>query len=281
MLAVGPKNAKNLCFSIWETILSEIIIGDAFGVDRMDYLLRNSHHSEVVYGRYDNYRLIDTYRILPFKSSHKPELRVEEGGLHSAEALMLESYLMYSQVYCHPVRRIYNIHLTDFFKEWLKGRKFSTSDSEHLRLTDNEVTAALLVAAHHADKPGHLHAQRILDRKNFKLLHECNPSDLENNPEAGSAVFRALSGQFDANNFREDRYSQSCIAPDFPVKLHNSKVESSLDMSDTLNRIPVVSVDRVFAERSTIDQANVWLEQNQAEINRLAKEEKEKENGSR
>ena len=37
-LAVGQKEAKDLAFSTLETILSEIIVGDAFGVDRIDYL---------------------------------------------------------------------------------------------------------------------------------------------------------------------------------------------------------------------------------------------------
>ena len=46
-------------------------------------------------------------------------LGVEEGGIHSAEALMLARYFMYTQVYFHPVRRIYDIHLRDFLREWL------------------------------------------------------------------------------------------------------------------------------------------------------------------
>lgn len=41
-LAVGPKHAEPLELSTWESILAEIIIGDAFGADRMDYLLRDS-----------------------------------------------------------------------------------------------------------------------------------------------------------------------------------------------------------------------------------------------
>ncbi len=45
--------------------MSEIIVGDAFGVDRMDYLLRDSHHAGVAYGKFDHFRLIDTLRILP------------------------------------------------------------------------------------------------------------------------------------------------------------------------------------------------------------------------
>jgi uncharacterized protein len=79
-LAVGPKKAKDLQFSDWETILSEIIIGDAFGVDRMDYLLRDSHHVGVAYGKFDHYRLIDTLRILPIPLS-------DEGGVSNEVAL--------------------------------------------------------------------------------------------------------------------------------------------------------------------------------------------------
>jgi len=41
-LALGPKKAKDLEFTTWETILSEIIVGDAFGADRIDSLLRDS-----------------------------------------------------------------------------------------------------------------------------------------------------------------------------------------------------------------------------------------------
>ncbi len=64
-LAVGPKKAKDLPFTDWEAILAEIIVGDAFGVDRMDYLLRDSYHTGVAYGRFDHFRLTDTLRILP------------------------------------------------------------------------------------------------------------------------------------------------------------------------------------------------------------------------
>ena len=83
-LAVGPKKAKDLRFTDWETILAEIIVGDAFGVDRMDYLLRDSHHTGVSYGKFDHYRLIDTLRVLRMPSEGEgpgePALGVEEGG---------------------------------------------------------------------------------------------------------------------------------------------------------------------------------------------------------
>jgi len=71
-LALGPKKASDLKFNDWEFLLSEIIVGDAFGVDRMDYLLRDSLHTGVAYGRFDHFRLIDTMRILP--PQHRKDL---------------------------------------------------------------------------------------------------------------------------------------------------------------------------------------------------------------
>jgi len=139
-LAIGPKKASDLDFSTWEIILAEIIVGDAFGVDRMDYLLRDSHHIGVAYGKFDHYRLIDTMRILPpapsdqKEASNEPALGVEEGGIQSAEALMLARYFMYSQVYFHHVRRIYDIHLMDFLVRWLPGGTFSTDINENTLL---------------------------------------------------------------------------------------------------------------------------------------------------
>ena len=282
-LAVGPKKARDLEFTDWETILSEIIVGDAFGVDRMDYLLRDSHHTGVGYGRFDHYRLVDTLRILPAhpagkrQGSLEPALGVEEGGLHSAEALMLARYFMYSQVYFHPVRRIYDIHLRDFLSEWLANGKFSTKLEGHLRLTDNEVTAALLKSARSKNSRGSLHAQRIVSRDHFKLLYQRNPADLEVNPEAGQAVFDALCAEFGSDCFRSDRYNQRGGAPDFPVKLRDGQVVSSLAQSEALNKIPVVSVDYVFAERSVLDKAKGWLDARRENIVQLSKEE---ENGT-
>ena len=86
-LAIGQNKAPDLDFSVWESILSEIIVGDAFGVDRMDYLLRDSHHTGVAYGRFDHYRLIDTLRILAMPTADgaaefgEPALGLEDGGL--------------------------------------------------------------------------------------------------------------------------------------------------------------------------------------------------------
>src|SRR5438132_6427000 len=137
-LALGEKKLQGVEFSRWESVLSDIIVGDSFGVDRMDYLLRDSHHAGVVYGRFDHYRLIDTLRFLPDRLG-EPAVGIEHGGMHSAEALLIARYFMYRQVYYHPVRMIYDVHLIDFLRAWLPGGKFGTAVDDHIAMTDDAV----------------------------------------------------------------------------------------------------------------------------------------------
>ncbi len=270
-IALGAKEATDLTFSSWEAILSEVITGDAFGVDRIDYLLRDSYHTGVAYGKFDHYRLIDTLRILPSSYDESdtdcmPLLGIQEGGLHSAEALMLARYFMYIQVYFHPIRRIYDIHLMDFLREWLKNGQFSAQTNSHLRKTDNEVFAALQSVSRNRRGKGYKHAARIVERQHFKLLYSRNPNDVKINRNAGKAVFDKLSEQFGECRFRHDRYTARGGAPDFPVELRDGKIVSSLLISKTLNQLPVVSVDNVFVDRSVYNQVHDWLVQNRDRI---------------
>lgn len=276
-LALGPKKAK-VKLTTWETILSEIIVGDAFGADRMDYLLRDSHHAGVAYGRLDHYRLIDTLRILPLPPSDPtggesaPALGVEEGGIHSAEALMLARYFMFSQLYLHPIRRIYDIHLKDFLKEWLPGNVFSTDVPVHLSLTDNEVTAAFAAAARDESLPGHDAARRIVCRDHFRLLYQRHPDDVKINPECGKAVYNQARARFSDAQLRWDRYPGKGGAPDFPVQTRDGRLASSLAISDTLRKLPALSTDFVFVDRSIEKEARKWLRENRSAIIKPATE---------
>ena len=244
----------------------------------MDYLLRDSHHVGVAYGRFDHYRLIDTLRILAMPTSNgvaevaEPSLGLDNGGIQSAEALMLARYFMYSQVYFHRVRRIYDIHLMDFLKEWLKDGVFSTDMETHLQVTDNQITAALATAATAETNPGSIHARRIIERQHFKVIYERNPRDVLKNPEAGRVVYDSLAGEFGAENVRSDHYQQQSGPPDFPVKLRDDEVVSSLAVSETLNGLPVVSTDYVYAERSRYDRVRQWLQEHREEVILLRRE---------
>ncbi len=241
----GPKEHRLESFTPWEAILSEIIVGDAFGVDRMDYLLRDSYHAGVAYGKFDHYRLIDTLRILPHNQTGEATLGIESGGLHSAEALLLARYFMYTQLYFHPVRRIYDFHLLEFLKQWLPEGRFNTDVTQHLAMTDNEVNSAMLAAAYDPSKPGHAHAKAVFCRDHFRLVYERNPNDSQVNPKATAAVAAFLEGELGIASVHSFIYAEKSKRTDFPVRLA-SGIVSSLDVSTVLPNIPVVMAEFVY-----------------------------------
>ena len=280
-LAVGAKEGAKIIdssFTDWQAILAEIIVGDAFGADRMDYLLRDSHHTGVAYGRFDHYRLIDTLRILPpaptegGSNSSEPTLGVEEGGLHSVEALLLARYAMFSQVYFHPVRRIYDIHLRDFLKEWLPNGQFFTAVEDILKVTDIEVTHALRQASLEDTDLGLL-ANRIIRREHFREFYQRNPEDLGAGVDAAPAIYGAACAEFGPENIRLDQDNQGGGTVEFPVLSRDGRIVSSVSLSQILGKLPEAAIDYVFVEPSYRDDAVEWLKKNRRDIIENAKEE--------
>jgi HD superfamily phosphohydrolase len=271
-LAVGQKKLPNEKFSDWEAILSEIIVGDALGVDRMDYLLRDSHHAGVAYGRFDHFRLIDTMRILPSAEGDgsEPQLGVEAGGLHSVEALLLARYFMFTQVYYHPVRRIYDIHLKDFLREFLAEGMFSTNINEHLEMTDTVVLSAMNEASKDATSRGYEAAWRVLRRQHFKLLWNLNPGDLALNSNPGKAIHEACVAKFGESKVRQDRWVQAGATIEFPVMLADMRVISAQAESDVLKHLPAAAVEFVFIDPDVEEPARRWLEQSREGILEVA-----------
>jgi uncharacterized protein len=97
-----------LALSPWKTLLNEIVCGDTFGADRIDYLLRDSLHAGVVYGRFDPDRLISGLTVVIDPKDGEIAIGLDLGAIHAAEALLLARYFMYTQVYFHDVRRAYD-----------------------------------------------------------------------------------------------------------------------------------------------------------------------------
>jgi hypothetical protein len=252
---------------VWESLLGDVILGDAFGVDRMDYLLRDSLHAGVAYGRFDYHRLIDSLRVLRLpveeeaEGPREPQLGVTEGGLQSAEALLLARYFMWTQVYLHPVRRIYDFHLGEFLHAWLPGGLFSTVIADHLAMTDVEVLAALRLAAQDQHWPGHEPARRIIEREHFKVLWRQSKKDTLQNVRIGDAIESAAWDEFGPEMIKRPKpYTQRSAVIDFPVKLSDGRVTSALAESDVLQELPPIASDVVYVEPTLRDKAKRWLE---------------------
>jgi HD superfamily phosphohydrolase len=276
-LALGPRKVEKLglglSFEPWQAILAEIIVGDVFGADRIDYLLRDSLHTGVAYGRFDYNRLIETLRIIPAAPEGKgnageaePQLGCERGGLESAEALMLARYFMFAQVYYHPVRLAYNEHLKDFLTAWLPVGKFPTDVSGHLAISDSEVLAAIRVAAADPKTSGHDPARRIARREHFRIAYSRRPDDVGARSLATAAIARAAEDEFGTENIRYSASPRRGEPPDFPVLDRDGSSVSSLSLSEVLTKLPASRDEYVFVEPSLREQAKTWVGEHRQEI---------------
>ncbi|GAF26388.1 HD superfamily phosphohydrolases [Moorella thermoacetica Y72] len=101
------------------SILWRGLVTGQMDADRADYLLRDSHHIGVQYGRYDLKRLLVTLTVTS-DENEGPVLAIEEGGWHAAEGLILARYMMFTQVYFQHTRRAYDHHVAAVMKQLLE-----------------------------------------------------------------------------------------------------------------------------------------------------------------
>ncbi|MBE6500669.1 MAG: HD domain-containing protein, partial [Methanobrevibacter thaueri] len=77
------------------------IISGELDVDRMDYLLRDSHNTGVSYGIIDYQRIISNLKL-------DNGLTLDIKGVQAAEGALVSRYFMYPSVYQHHTTRIIN-----------------------------------------------------------------------------------------------------------------------------------------------------------------------------
>ncbi len=259
-VSVGQEKLPGVEFTDWDNLLYEIIGSDALGADRMDYLLRDSHHAGVAYGRFDHYRLIDTMRILPSgDNSDEPTLGIEFGGIHSSEALLLARYFMFMQVYCHPVRTAYDVHLQEFLKVWLPGGKLPESDDEFLNLNDNTVLEGISEASRNPNSEVGEYARRITNRDHFRLLYAPTVAEKEKHDDPLSIVADACIEKYGETKVRRHSYPPRQAQTNFPVLSRDGGIESSHALSEALSNIPVVDVEYVLIAPDLATDARRWL----------------------
>lgn len=162
-LLEGSQEAKLSLF--WR----DLITGQ-MDADRMDYLLRDSHHAGVQYGRYDLNRIIETVCAGPGEAGQSPRLGISESGWHAAESLVLARYFMFTQVYFHKTRVAYDIHLQEALREILPNGVFPRPSAEDLKeflsWDDWRVLGRLQAGG------GGEHGQRIANRQHYRQIYE-------------------------------------------------------------------------------------------------------------
>ncbi len=111
------------------------LVSGELDVDRMDYLVRDAHHTGVPYGMIDTGRLVRELRFVD------GDLALAEGNVQTAESLLLARALMNPVVYNHHVARISKAMLRRG-TERLLGAGVVTAETLR-RMDDRDLTVAL------------------------------------------------------------------------------------------------------------------------------------------
>ncbi len=131
------------------------LISGELDVDRMDYLVRDAHHTGVPYGTIDHGRLLKELRFVD------GELVLAAGNVESAESMLVARALMNPTVYNHHVARISKSMLRRAARALLDT---SDLDANTLRRLDDY---GLIVRLREHEPSAEL-AHRLTDRRLFK-----------------------------------------------------------------------------------------------------------------
>ncbi len=182
-LLEGSTSAKRAVF--WR----ELIDGQ-MDADRMDYLLRDSLHAGVQYGRFDLHRLVNTIVAIPGAEGKSLRLGVKEGGWHAAEALVLARYFMFTQVYFHKTRVAFDVHLKGALETLLPGGQFPEPRNGGLAQYaswDDWKVLGLLAAGE-----GGEHGGRLAKRDHYREIYHTPESPTADDLDQFEQVKKAL-----------------------------------------------------------------------------------------
>ena len=149
-------------------VLKDLVSGE-MDADRSDYLLRDSHHCGVEYGRFDHRRMIECLDLHEGDAGVL-EIGLHRDGIHTFEALILARYQMSTQVYYHRIRRIYDYYLCQYFAE--KGKASFDTPKKILDQTDIQAMAMIFQDADKGLEGPRKWAIRIRDRNHHRCVHE-------------------------------------------------------------------------------------------------------------
>lgn len=190
--ALIDGSTQNPALLFWREVIS-----GQMDADRMDYLLRDSYHLGVQYGRYDLDRLLNTVcAILGTRQEQEKNLAmrvgVQEGGWHALESLILARYYMFTQVYFHPTRMAYDHHIQWVLRTLLPKGQYP--DLKHLDayLEWDDARVWGEIVAGKADKHGEIILQRRHYRAVFWTSDVYGPTDEQNLERARKCLKKLL-----------------------------------------------------------------------------------------
>ncbi len=156
------------------------LVSGELDVDRMDYLVRDAHHTGVPYGTIDHERFVRELRFID------GELVLDAGNVQTAESLLLARALMNRAVYKHPTVQIGRAMLQRATERLLAA---DATDPETLRrMDDHDLLAALRSCPATTEYARRLDTRTLYKRAVWAELDDVPDELLEMNHERTRAL---------------------------------------------------------------------------------------------
>lgn len=188
-LLLGERTGESQLSTTAIELLASCLSGP-IDVDKLDYLVRDSLHAGVPYGRhFDSARLVASMTVDP----HQPRLAITDKGRTAAEMMVFARYVMFSEVYWHHgvraatamlQRSVYDLQnhvdLEQLMRfddaQWIAQWRQAAADSPQQPLVEGLFgptrTLYKRVAEFHHSQRGNLH--RLLARRPYPWLVRCS-----------------------------------------------------------------------------------------------------------
>jgi len=203
------------------------LVSGELDVDRMDYLVRDAHHTGVPYGTIDAGRLIRELRFVDGR------LVLAEGNVQTAESLLVARSLMNPVVYNHHVARISKAMLRRASEKLLEAGEATAGELR--RMDDAGLLVALRDCPATAELAGRLDARELYKRAIW--------AELQDVPEA---IVEADHGRL--REHEREIATRAGVDPDAVVL----DVPDRPRMSESTSRVVVNGEIRALESQSTL-----------------------------
>jgi HD superfamily phosphohydrolase len=206
------------------------LVSGELDVDRMDYLVRDAHHTGVPYGTIDTGRFVRELRFVD------GDLVLAEGNVQTAESLLLARGLMNPVVYNHHVARISKAMLRRATERLLDAG--AVEPGELRRMDDRDLTVALRSCEASAELARRLDTRDLYKRAVWAEHRDVPEAVLEADHDAIREYERDI-----ADRANVDRESVVVDVPSRP------------EMRESTSRVVVNGEVRRLSDQSTMVQA--------------------------
>ncbi len=248
------------------------LISGQVDADRVDYLLRDSHHIGVQYGIFDLQRFLVTLTAAINPDTDEPTIAIEEGGFHVAESMVMARYQMFTQVYFQHTRRAFDCHAEKAVQELLlkEQKQVGAKQTGKFPPPVNQENVQKYMAWDDWKVLGELqageggeHGRLIIERKHDSCIFHTPEVPLHKDLEKVQCIVENLG---DMVSFMDEAEKSWYATGDDDVPIvcgvdrAHEKVERLSKLSNVVAGLKPIKQKRIYVARKNKDKALIRIE---------------------